>query len=49
MFSFENYTLLKIDLKAGRHHQIRTQLSKIGHPIKGDLKYGSKEVIKINQ
>ena len=42
MFSFENYTLLKIDLKTGRHHQIRTQLSKIGHPIKGDLKYGSK-------
>jgi len=42
IYSFENYTLLKIDLKTGRHHQIRSQLSKIGYPIKGDLKYGSK-------
>ena len=41
IYSFENYTLLKINLKTGRHHQIRSQLSKIGHPIKGDLKYGS--------
>ncbi|HNG09592.1 MAG TPA: hypothetical protein PLS85_10570, partial [Chitinophagales bacterium] len=24
----------------GRFHQIRAQLSKIGSPIKGDLKYG---------
>lgn len=36
----ENYTLLEIDLETGRHHQIRTQLSNIGSPIKGDLKYG---------
>ncbi len=36
----DNYTLLEIDLKTGRHHQIRCQLSKIGAPIKGDLKYG---------
>ncbi len=36
----DNYTLLEIDLKTGRHHQIRCQLSKIGSPIKGDLKYG---------
>ena len=36
----ENYTLLEIDLHTGRHHQIRCQLSKIGCPIKGDLKYG---------
>lgn len=34
------YSLLEIDLKTGRHHQIRCQLSKIGSPIKGDLKYG---------
>ncbi len=38
----ENYRLLEIDLKTGRHHQIRCQLSKIGCPIKGDLKYGAK-------
>jgi len=36
----DNYTLLEIDLKTGRHHQIRCQLAKIGSPIKGDLKYG---------
>ena len=34
------YYLLEIELKTGRHHQIRTQLAKIGCPIKGDLKYG---------
>ncbi|WP_299669218.1 RluA family pseudouridine synthase [uncultured Polaribacter sp.] len=36
----ENYSLVEIDLETGRHHQIRTQLSHIGSPIKGDLKYG---------
>ncbi len=35
-----NYYLLKIDLETGRHHQIRCQLSTIGSPIRGDLKYG---------
>ena len=38
----DNYTLLEIDLKTGRHHQIRCQLAKMGCPIKGDLKYGAK-------
>lgn len=36
----DNYFLLEIDLKTGRHHQIRSQLTAIGSPIKGDLKYG---------
>ena len=36
----DNYSLLEVDLETGRHHQIRTQLSHIGSPIKGDLKYG---------
>ena len=36
----DNYTLLEINLETGRHHQIRVQLSSIGSPIKGDLKYG---------
>ncbi|MDR3217577.1 MAG: RluA family pseudouridine synthase [Dysgonamonadaceae bacterium] len=36
----ERYFLLEIDLKTGRHHQIRCQLAKMGCPIKGDLKYG---------
>ncbi len=35
-----NYFLLEIQLLTGRHHQIRSQLAKIGCPIKGDLKYG---------
>ena len=36
----QNYFLLEVDLKTGRHHQIRCQLAKMGCPIKGDLKYG---------
>lgn len=35
-----SYYLLEVDLLTGRHHQIRAQLSFIGCPIKGDLKYG---------
>jgi len=35
-----HYFLLQIHLKTGRHHQIRSQLTVIGSPIKGDLKYG---------
>nr|WP_297308567.1 RluA family pseudouridine synthase [uncultured Flavobacterium sp.] len=36
----KSYTILEVDLHTGRHHQIRSQLSAIGFPIKGDLKYG---------
>jgi len=36
----DRYFLLEVDLETGRHHQIRSQLSSIGSPIKGDLKYG---------
>lgn len=39
--TLDNYLLLEVDLETGRHHQIRAQLSKLGTPIKGDLKYGS--------
>lgn len=38
----QSYNLIEVELKTGRHHQIRCQLSSIGCPIKGDLKYGSK-------
>ena len=38
----ENYSLLEVKPKTGRHHQIRVQLSNIGAVIKGDLKYGAK-------
>jgi 23S rRNA pseudouridine1911/1915/1917 synthase len=38
----DRYFLLEIELYTGRHHQIRCQLSHMGCPIKGDLKYGAK-------
>ena len=37
----DRYTLLEINLLTGRKHQIRVQLSAIGCPVKGDLKYGA--------
>lgn len=40
--NLDNYSLLEVDLFTGRSHQIRSQLSFIGHSIKGDLKYGAK-------
>ena len=39
--SLDNYHLLEVLPKTGRHHQIRVQLSKIGSFIKGDIKYGA--------
>ncbi len=36
----DRYYLIEITMSTGRHHQIRAQLSTIGCPIKGDLKYG---------
>ena len=38
----EHYNLVEVQLMTGRHHQIRCQLSTMGCPIKGDLKYGAK-------
>jgi 23S rRNA pseudouridine1911/1915/1917 synthase len=37
----EKYYLLEVDLRTGRHHQIRAQLAAAKCPIKGDLKYGA--------
>jgi len=39
--STERYHLVEVELLTGRHHQIRCQLSSLGCPIKGDLKYGA--------
>jgi 23S rRNA pseudouridine1911/1915/1917 synthase len=36
----DRFWLLEVELLTGRHHQIRAQLSKIGCPVRGDLKYG---------
>lgn len=38
----DRYHLLQVNLMTGRKHQIRVQLSSIGCPVKGDLKYGDK-------
>lgn len=37
----DRYWLVEVELLTGRHHQIRCQLSNLGCPIKGDLKYGA--------
>lgn len=38
----DRFAVLEVQLETGRHHQIRSQLSHLGFPIKGDLKYGAK-------
>jgi 23S rRNA pseudouridine1911/1915/1917 synthase len=37
--------LLEINPKTGRHHQIRLQLSELGCPVVGDVKYGAREML----
>ena len=50
VFEYNNkkYTLVNINLKTGRHHQIRVQFSNINHPLYGDVKYGNK-INKVGQ
>ena len=38
-------SILKIILKTGRSHQIRSQLAHIGCPIVGDTKYGATKIL----
>ncbi len=38
---FEKFTLLDVDIKTGRTHQIRVHLSHINHPIVGDETYNA--------
>lgn len=42
----DRYTLLEVRLETGRHHQIRAQFAAVGHPIKGDVKYGARRAEK---
>ena len=42
---YEYATLLKINLKTGRTHQIRVHLSSINHPVFGDPTYGGREIV----
>ena len=39
----EDLSLIKVDLETGRHHQIRLQMSNIGHPLYGDQRYGTQD------
>ena len=41
----QNVTLINIKLHTGRFHQIRCQMASIKHPLYGDKKYGSKNII----
>ena len=41
---FKGYSLVKVNIKTGRTHQIRVHLSHIRHPIVGDDMYGGKNV-----
>ena len=38
----DNYFFVSVNLITGRHHQVRAQLSAVGSPIRGDLKYGAR-------
>lgn len=40
----DDMSLIDIKLQTGRHHQIRVQLSNVGHPIYGDQRYGIDKV-----
>ena len=40
---FEDCSLINVHLQTGRFHQVRAQFSYIGHPLLGDVKYGTKE------
>jgi 23S rRNA pseudouridine1911/1915/1917 synthase len=43
-----NFTLMHFELETGRTHQIRVHSAFIGHPIVGDLTYGSGRSIGVN-
>jgi 23S rRNA pseudouridine1911/1915/1917 synthase len=43
---FDGLTLLELDLKTGRTHQIRVHCAAIHHPIVGDPVYGGRQVRK---
>ncbi|MFI3212407.1 MAG: RNA pseudouridine synthase [Eubacteriales bacterium] len=45
----EEVTAIEILLETGRHHQIRVQFSNLGHPLLGDLKYGTEKSEEISK
>ncbi|HTF99505.1 MAG TPA: RluA family pseudouridine synthase [Nitrospirota bacterium] len=45
---FKNATLVEVEIKTGRTHQIRVHMAHIGHPVLGDSVYGGMKVLKYN-
>jgi 23S rRNA pseudouridine1911/1915/1917 synthase len=43
--SSAKHSLVEVNLKTGRSHQIRAQFAYIGHPIVGDVKYGAQKAL----
>ncbi len=41
---YRGYTLVELELKTGRTHQIRVHLSYLGHPLAGDVVYGGEPI-----
>lgn len=41
---YTDFTLMKVQIKTGRTHQIRVHMAHIGHPVVGDEVYGSGRV-----
>jgi len=46
--SFINYTLLNVEIKTGRTHQIRVHMHAYSHPIVGDMLYSTKKTREKN-
>lgn len=46
---FHNYTLVEVQIKTGRTHQIRAHFSAYGHPVVGDDLYASKKIRLLNK
>ena len=44
--NYNSYSLLSIELKTGRMHQIRVHMKAIGNPVTGDQKYADKKLLK---
>ena len=44
---FKNATLVEVEIKTGRTHQIRVHMAHIGHPVLGDRVYGGSKVMRI--
>jgi 23S rRNA pseudouridine1911/1915/1917 synthase len=45
---FDGVTLLELDLKTGRTHQIRVHCAAIGHPVVGDPVYGGRRRLDLS-